>query len=80
MYKRQLLDTMIQDELTQLNKTAEELSKEEKIQIVHNLDERGAFLIKKAAERVAEFFGISRFTVYNYLNASNEGKNEQTTD
>ena len=76
----ELLDTMIQDELLQLEKTVEELTKEEKIMIVHNLDKRGAFLIKKAAERVAEFFGISRFTVYNYLNAASEGKNEQTTD
>ena len=29
---------------------------------------KGAFLIKKSIDHVAEYLGISRFTVYNYLN------------
>lgn len=76
----ELLNIMMQEELRESGKTVEELSKEEKIAIVHNLDEKGAFLIKKAAERVAEFLGTSRFTIYNYLNASNEGNDEQNMD
>ena len=76
----ELLNVMMQEELRILGKSAEELSKEEKIVIVHNLDEKGAFLIKKAAEQVAEFLGTSRFTIYNYLNASGEGDHEQNTD
>ena len=46
------------------------LTKEDKVAVVRYLDEKGAFLIKKSAERVADFLGISRFTVYNYLNES----------
>lgn len=76
----ELLTIMMQDELLATGKNVEELSKEEKIIIVHNLDDKGAFLIKKAAERVAEFLGISRFTVYNYLNTSSEESNEQNID
>ena len=35
------------------------------------LDERGAFLIKKSVEQVAERLGVSRFTIYNYLDQAN---------
>ena len=32
------------------------------------LEERGAFAFRKSAETVAEALGVTRFTVYNYLN------------
>ena len=50
------------------------LTKEDKVAVVRYLDEKGAFLIKKSAEKVADFLGISRFTVYNYLNEGNGTK------
>ena len=53
-------------------KTIDVLDKEDKVAIVKYLDEKGAFLIKKSAERVAEYLDISRFTVYNYLNETKE--------
>lgn len=53
-------------------KTIDVLDKEDKVEIVKYLDEKGAFLIKKSAERVAEYLDISRFTVYNYLNETKE--------
>ncbi len=33
------------------------------------LDDRGAFAIRKAIEDVADAMGVSRITIYNYLNA-----------
>ena len=33
------------------------------------LDERGAFVLRRAVEDVADAMRISRITVYNYLNA-----------
>ena len=36
---------------------------------MHLLDERGAFQLRKSVEEVADALGVSRFTVYNYLNA-----------
>ena len=33
------------------------------------LDERGAFTLRRAVEDVADAMGVSRITVYNYLNA-----------
>lgn len=35
---------------------------------VRLLEERGAFEMRRSAETIAEALGVSRFTVYNYLN------------
>jgi hypothetical protein len=35
---------------------------------VRLLEERGAFEMRRSAETVAEALGVTRFTVYNYLN------------
>jgi hypothetical protein len=35
---------------------------------VRVLDERGAFAIRRAIEDVADAMGVSRITIYNYLN------------
>jgi hypothetical protein len=42
----------------------------EKQRVVRFLDERGAFALRKSVERVADALGVSRFTVYNYLDAT----------
>ncbi|MEU4192789.1 helix-turn-helix domain-containing protein [Kribbella sp. NPDC026611] len=45
-----------------------ELSRTGKQQAVLLLEQRGAFEYRKSAEIVAEALGVTRFTVYNYLN------------
>ncbi|MGX9296145.1 helix-turn-helix domain-containing protein [Tsukamurella paurometabola] len=45
-----------------------ELGRAEKQRAVRLLEERGAFAYRKSAEAVAEALGVTRFTVYNYLN------------
>jgi hypothetical protein len=45
-----------------------DLGREDKQRAVHLLDSRGAFQLRKSIETVAELLGVSRFTVYNYLN------------
>jgi hypothetical protein len=45
------------------------LSREDKQRAVRLLEERGAFQIRKSIEDVADALGVSRITVYNYLNA-----------
>jgi predicted transcriptional regulator YheO len=46
-----------------------ELSREKKQAAIRILDERGAFLLRKSIEDVADAMGVSRITIYNYLNA-----------
>ena len=43
------------------------MKKEEKLVVVRELDERGIFLIRGSVNRVARTLGVSRYTIYNYL-------------
>ena len=45
------------------------LSREDKQRAVKILDDRGAFVMRKSVEEVADALGVSRITIYNYLNA-----------
>ncbi len=45
-----------------------ELDRPSRQKAVRLLEERGAFNYRKSAETVAEALGVTRFTVYNYLN------------
>ncbi|MEY9873974.1 hypothetical protein ABH931_003468 [Streptacidiphilus sp. MAP12-33] len=44
------------------------LDRVDKQRVVALLEERGAFTIRHGVENVAAALGVSRFTVYNYLN------------
>lgn len=46
------------------------LSFDGKHRAVRLLEERGAFTVRKGVEQVADTLGVSRFTIYNYLNAT----------
>jgi predicted transcriptional regulator YheO len=48
------------------------MSRAEKQQVVRFLDGRGAFALRKSVETVADALGVSRFTVYNYLDSSRQ--------
>jgi hypothetical protein len=50
-----------------LGKGVTDMSRTEKQQVVRFLDDRGAFLIRRAVEDVADRLGVTRFTIYNYL-------------
>ncbi|HHY59641.1 MAG TPA: transcriptional regulator [Clostridia bacterium] len=43
------------------------MEKDDKLIIVKKLDEKGVFLVRGAVEYVANVLGVSRYTVYNYL-------------
>lgn len=51
-----------------------ELGRKEKQSVVRILEERGAFSMRHGVETVASALGVSRFTVYNYLNRENAAK------
>jgi hypothetical protein len=53
-------------------KRLSEMSRSEKRGVVRFLNDRGAFNVRKSVETVADALGVSRFTVYNYLDAIRE--------
>ena len=50
------------------------LTKDEKVSIVKDLEEKGVFLIKGAIDYVANALQVSRYTIYNYLDGIRDGK------
>jgi len=62
------LDGIITDLEGQFGSPLSELDRAGKQRAVRMLEESGAFSYRKSVETVAAALGISRFTVYNYLN------------
>ena len=63
------LDRLIGQVERELGAGLQELSRSDKQVAVRMLDQRGAFTLRRAVEDVADAMGVSRITVYNYLNA-----------
>ena len=63
------LERLIEGVETELGGPLASLSREDKQRAVRLLDERGAFILRRAVEDLADAMGVSRITVYNYLNA-----------
>lgn len=63
------LARMIDQVEAELGGALSALDRDQKQIAVRMLDERGAFLLRKAIEEVADTMGVSRITIYNYLNA-----------
>ncbi|WP_326626167.1 MULTISPECIES: helix-turn-helix domain-containing protein [unclassified Streptomyces] len=53
-----------------------DLDRKTKQAVVRTLEARGAFSVRHGVETVAGALGVSRFTVYNYLNRENAAKGE----
>jgi hypothetical protein len=54
-----------------------DLGRKEKQTVVRILEERGAFSVRHGVETVASALGVSRFTVYNYLNRENAARTDE---
>lgn len=63
------LDRLIESVERELGGRLADLSREQKQRAIRLLDERGAFVLRRAVEDLADAMGVSRITVYNYLNA-----------
>lgn len=63
----EMLSSIVNKTLESVGKPVAFISKEEKVNIVQMLDDKGVFLIKGAIDYVAKVLCVSRYTVYNYL-------------
>ena len=63
-----MLDRLVADVERDLGAKLGQLGREDKQRAVKLLAERGAFDIRGSTEDVADALGVSRITVYNYLN------------
>lgn len=63
------MERLIESVERQLGAKLALLSRSDKQRAIRLLDERGAFILRRAVEDVADAMGVSRITVYNYLNS-----------
>ena len=63
------LDRIIEGVERELGDKLSALSRNNKQVAIRLLDEQGAFTLRRAVEDVADAMGVSRITIYNYLNA-----------
>lgn len=75
---RDVLATMIAAAVGEMGKSAAAMSRREKMEVVNRLEERGAFLVKRSAEQVAEALDLSRYTVFAYLKEIRHGDRQPT--
>ena len=68
-----LLDRLIARSAAHVGKPVAVMTKEDKVRAIHYLDAKGAFLIKKAGDRVSKYYDISKYTLYNYLDTELDG-------
>ena len=69
----ELLDQLIEQSVRLVGKPAALMNKEDKIRAIRFLNDSGAFLITKSGAKVCSYFGISKYTLYSYLD---EAKSE----
>ena len=64
---RDVVSGMVTQILAEMGKNPSVMSREEKMEVVKRLEERGAFLVKRSAEQIAEALDLSRYTIFAYL-------------
>lgn len=70
-----LLDDLILQADKLVGKPAALMNKEDKIRAIQFLDQSGALLITKSGDKIAKHFGISKYTLYSYLDKNREERN-----
>jgi len=72
-----LIDRLIEESVVHVGKPVALMDRDDKVRAIKYLDERGAFLVKKSGDKVSGFFGISKYTMYSYLNISDTGEENE---
>lgn len=63
----QLMADIIADSLSELNDNQRLSRKQAKLAAVRKMQERGMFIVKGGIEKAAAALGVTRYTIYNYL-------------
>ena len=70
----ELLDDLIEQSVERVGKPVAMMSKEDKIEAIAYLNRAGAFLITRSGDKVSKYFGISKYTLYSYIDAKNHSE------
>lgn len=64
-----LLDDLIEQAAQQIGKPVATMTKDDKIRAIRYLNKAGAFLVTRSGDKVSKYFGISKYTLYSYIDA-----------
>lgn len=67
-----IIDELIENIIK--NKDIENLKRKDNIELISFMDEKGIFLVKGAIDKVAKSLGLSKVTIYSYLDEVREKK------
>jgi len=62
-----LLDILLEQSVALVGKPVALMTKDDKVASIQYLNDKGAFLITKSGDKVSKYFGISKFTLYSYI-------------
>ena len=65
----ELLDELIEQSTRLVGKPVALMTKEDKIRAIQFLNKNGAFLITKSGDKISKYYGISKYTLYSYIDA-----------
>ena len=63
----ELLDELIEQAIARVGKPVALMNKDDKVSVVQYLNNAGAFLITKSGDKISSLLGISKFTLYSYM-------------
>lgn len=63
----ELLDLLIEQAIARTGKPVALMTKDDKTAVVQYLNDAGAFLITKSGDKISSVLGISKFTLYSYM-------------
>lgn len=72
----EVLDALIQQAIERTGIAVGMMARDHKVAVIRDLDARGAFLVKRAIERIARALRISRVTAYAYLEEARAPSND----
>ena len=72
------LDRLVTSVERELGNKLSDLDRVQKQVAVRLLDDKGAFLLRKSIDDVADLMGVSRITIYNYLNTIRDSSRNQS--
>ena len=67
-----LLDDLIRQADELVGKPVALMTKDDKVKAIRFLNDAGAMLITKSGDKIAKYFGISKYTLYSYLDIANQ--------
>ena len=68
-----VLNELIEQSVQLVGKPVALMNKDDKVKAIQFLNQNGAFLVTKSGDKIAKYFGISKYTLYSFLDNKTGG-------